>query len=95
MHLIFVFSRELVFWFGVLLFLSNIIEYLSRRDSLQFQLIAQTVVYFNSCYELERVPENPTILHTSGVRTFTMDSFAGAKHVFGMTRPQSWFRELS
>ena len=70
-----------------MLFLTNIIENLSRRHSLQFQLIAQTVVYFNSCYELERVPQNLKILHTSGVRTFTMDSFADAKHVFGMTRP--------
>ena len=72
--------------FFLVLCLSNVIGNLSRRHSFQFQLIAQTVVYFNSCYELERVPENLRILHTSGVRTFTMDSFADAKHVFGMTR---------
>ena len=72
---------------NTLLFLSNIIENLSRRHSLQFQLIAQTVVYFNSCYELERVPEIIKILYTSGVRTLTIDSFADAKHVLGMTRP--------
>ena len=70
-----------------LLFVSNVMENLSRRNSLQFQLIAQTVVNFNSWYELERGPEHIEILYTSGLRTPTMDSFADAKYVLGMTRP--------
>ena len=40
-------------------------------------------------------PENLEILHTSGVCSLTMDRFADAKHVFVMTRPSNWFRDLS